>query len=182
MSQGLFIDSDTLGKLPPLRQVVFSLGSNEGESADILQGAVNLLAETPNLVLTGVSSVYQTKPVGYLDQPDFLNIVLTGETMMAPMTLLDRAMAIEAAYGRTREIRNGPRTLDIDLIAVGDVTSDTEELQLPHPRAHERAFVLVPWLEVDPNSELPVGRVADLVARIDTAGVKRLDSIKIALP
>lgn len=176
------IDVDTLGNLRPISKVVFSLGSNVGDSLEILQAAINELATTPDLIPVDLSSVYRTAPVGYLDQPDFYNLVLVAETTLEPATLLDRANALEEAFGRVREFANGPRTLDIDLIMVGKRERNDERLTLPHPRAHERAFVLVPWLEADPLAELDgYGRVADLVAAMDVEGVDRTDDV-VELP
>lgn len=184
MSQTFPIDVDTLGNLKPLNQVVFSLGSNLGDSVEILQGAVDRLAETPNLIVVDVSPVYLTEPVGNLDQPDFYNIVVIADSTLEPATLLERGQAIEQAYRRHRDPANphGPRTLDIDLIKVGRRTSQTPELTLPHPRAHERAFVLVPWLAVEPRATLPEGRVDDLVATMDTSGVHKLADVQIVKP
>ena len=181
MSNGPFeIDVDTLGNLRPISKVVLSLGSNMGDSATILQEAVEYLGDTPDLMLVDVSPVYQTKPVGYEDQDDFLNLVVVAESTLEPLTILDRALAIEENFGRVRDIPNGPRTLDIDIIMVGKRERDTEELQLPHPRAHERAFVLVPWLDIDPEAEIEGrGRVADLVAGVDASGVRRREDIVI---
>ncbi|MEJ7689904.1 MAG: 2-amino-4-hydroxy-6-hydroxymethyldihydropteridine diphosphokinase [Nocardioidaceae bacterium] len=95
-------------------------------------------------------------------------------------TLLDRAKAVESAYGRARGERNAPRTLDVDLVVVGERLSDTDDLTLPHPRAHERAFVLVPWDEVDAQAQIPnKGKVADLLADLDTSGVARRDDLHL---
>lgn len=173
-----FIDSDTLGDLRPLNRVVFSLGSNQGDSLDILQRAVDMLAATPQLILVDVAPVYLTKPVGNTNQPDFYNTVVLAESTMEPLDLLDRANVIEQANARRRDPDNphGPRTLDVDLIVVGSRTSDTPRLQLPHPRAHERAFVLVPWLDIEPKAQLPQGPVAELVAAMDVSGVRKLDT------
>ncbi|WP_341728000.1 2-amino-4-hydroxy-6-hydroxymethyldihydropteridine diphosphokinase [Brooklawnia sp.] len=175
------LDVDTLGDLKPLNQVVFSLGSNQGDSIEILQAAVDRLAETPNLIMVDVSSVYRTTPVDNVDQPDFLNIVVIADSTLEPLTLLQRCQAIEDAYGRVRDPGNphGPRTLDIDLIQVGSRSADSEELILPHPRAQQRAFVLVPWLEIDRRAALPAGSVDDLVATMDTSGVSRLRDVSI---
>ncbi|MGI5952291.1 MAG: 2-amino-4-hydroxy-6-hydroxymethyldihydropteridine diphosphokinase [Brooklawnia sp.] len=184
MSEAFPIDVDTLGNLKPLNQVVFSMGANEGECLETLQAAVDRLAETPNLILVDVSPVYLTSPVGNPDQPDFYNLVVIADSTLEPTTLLQRAQAIEKAYGRRRdeEIPGGPRPLDIDLIVVGKRTSQTEELTLPHPRAHERAFVLVPWLDIEPRATLPQGRVDDLVATMDTSGVRKLTDAAIIKP
>jgi 2-amino-4-hydroxy-6-hydroxymethyldihydropteridine diphosphokinase len=168
------IDPDTLtGEMRPIRPAVLSLGSNAGDRLANLQGAINAFADTPDVNIVAVSSVYETTPV---DAPDgsaeFLNAVLLADTTLSVSVLLDRAMAVEQAYGRVRGEPNGPRTLDVDLVVVGDRISDTDDLKLPHPRAHERAFVLVPWHEIDPNAMLPGhGKIADLVSDLDTSGV-----------
>lgn len=184
MTDNYAIDVDTIGNLKPLNQVVFGLGSNMGDSIEILQEAIDRLADTPNLILVDISSIYRTKPVGYADQDDFYNVVVTADSTLEPTTLLDRAQAIEQALGRVRdpELPNGPRTIDIDLIQVGKRVSATEDLILPHPRAHERAFVLVPWLEIDPRAQLPQGSVAGLLADIDVTGVQRVDDVQLVKP
>ncbi|MHA6525892.1 2-amino-4-hydroxy-6-hydroxymethyldihydropteridine diphosphokinase [Tessaracoccus sp. G1721] len=181
MTNGPFdIDVDTLGNLRPIAKVVLSLGSNMGDSASILQEAVDFLAETPDLILVDVSPVYETKPHGDVqDQDDFLNLIVVAESTLEPLTLLDRAQAIEENFGRTRELRHGPRTLDIDIIMVGKRISE-DSIELPHPRAHERAFVLVPWLDIDPNAEIAGhGPIADLVEELDTSTVTRRDDVVV---
>lgn len=177
------IDVDTLGNLRPISKVVLSLGSNLGDSAAILTKAVELLDETPDLILVDVSGVYQTKLEGPgPTQDDFLNLVVVAESTLEPLTILDRAQAIEGGFGRTREIPNGPRTLDIDVIMVGKhISHDT--IDLPHPRAHQRAFVLVPWYEIDPTGELPGhGPIASLLDSVDRSGVQLREDIVIAHP
>lgn len=177
------LDLDTLSTLRPLRHVVYSLGSNLGDSLEYLQRAVDALARTPDTIVTAVSSVYLTDPVGKTDQPPFHNIVVLAESTLPSAVLLDRAQAIENGLGRVRDERWGPRTIDVDLIAVGDREMETRDLTLPHPRAHERAFVLVPWAEVEPDAVLPGrGPVARLVERVGTAGVRRLDGAGVTLP
>lgn len=168
-------------------RVVLSLGSNVGDSLATLRDAVERLCGAVDaLAVTGVSPVYRTAPVGGVDQDDYLNIVVTAEVTSAgttPAQLLELLHDVERRHGRTREVRWGPRTLDIDIIRFGDVISDDPDLTLPHPRAHERAFVLVPWLDVDPDATLPGhGRVADLVAAMDASGVRRLDDVRIEAP
>lgn len=176
------IDIDTLSRMRPLRPVVFSLGSNLGDPLESLQEAVGHISRTPDLIVTGVSHVYETDPVGVTDQPAFLNIALLAESTMPRTVLLERALAIEDALGRVRLERWGPRTIDIDLIAVGDRRRDDAHLVLPHPRAHERAFVLVPWLDADPDAELPGhGPVAGLLAGMDTSGVRLVEQARIVL-
>ncbi|PIF04553.1 MAG: 2-amino-4-hydroxy-6-hydroxymethyldihydropteridine diphosphokinase [Propionibacterium sp.] len=176
------INVDTLGDLRPISKVVFSLGSNEGDSLTTLTQAVTYLADTPDLILVDVSPVYQTKPVGGVVQDDYLNVVVIAESTLEPLTLLDRALAIEDSFGRQRIITDGPRTLDIDLIMVGNRISEGE-LNLPHPRAHQRAFVLVPWYDVEPKAELPGhGPIADLLVGLDRSVVSRRDDISIQRP
>jgi 2-amino-4-hydroxy-6-hydroxymethyldihydropteridine diphosphokinase len=169
------IDADTLtGEMRPIRRAVLALGSNLGERMASLQGAVDAIADTPDVWVTGVSPVYETEPVDSPVEADpYLNAVVLIDTTLAASRLMDRALAIEDAFDRERsEVRNSPRTLDVDLIVVGDRRSDDESLRLPHPRATERAFVLKPWLDVDPGAEFPdLGPVADLLAKTDQSGI-----------
>jgi 2-amino-4-hydroxy-6-hydroxymethyldihydropteridine diphosphokinase len=169
------IDADTLSGMKPLRKVVYSLGSNLGDRLGNLQGAVDALRDTPDVIVVDVSPVYETEPIGGPeDSPKFLNLVVVAESTLEPRTLLERALAIEDAFGRRRGERWAPRTLDVDLIMVGNSKSDQDDLKLPHPLAHERGFVLVPWREIDPKGELPGrGSVADLAAAAESSGVVR---------
>jgi 2-amino-4-hydroxy-6-hydroxymethyldihydropteridine diphosphokinase len=171
------------GGMRPIRQAVLSLGSNLGDRHGKLQGAVSALEDTPEVTVVAISSVYETDPV---DAPEgsgkFLNAVVLLDTTLTVHTLLDRALAIEDAFGRERSEPGAPRTLDVDLIVVGPRVADDESLKLPHPRAHERGFVLVPWLEIDPEGEIPgQGFVADLLASIDTSGVHKREDLEIIL-
>jgi 2-amino-4-hydroxy-6-hydroxymethyldihydropteridine diphosphokinase len=134
-------------------KVVIALGSNLGDRHATLDGAVAALKQI--ISVTKVSSYVETDPVGGPEQPDYLNAVLIGESELEPTDLLMKMQAIELAAGRERLERWGARTLDLDLILAGDLEIDTEFLTLPHPRAHERRFVLDPWLEVDPEAILP---------------------------
>jgi 2-amino-4-hydroxy-6-hydroxymethyldihydropteridine diphosphokinase len=176
------VDTDTLtGDLRPIRTAVLALGSNVGDRFAALQGAVGALADTPEVNVVAVSSVYETAPV---DAPagsrDFLNAVLVVDTTLSSGTLLERALAVEAAFGRERTGPNGPRTLDVDLIVVGNRVVDQDGLTLPHPRAAERAFVLVPWNEIDGQAQLPGrGAVADLLTGLDTDGVVRRTDLSL---
>lgn len=178
------IDADTLSGMKPLRKVVYSLGTNLGDRLNNLQGAVDALRDTPDVIVVDVSSVYETEPVGGPeDSPAFLNLVVVAETTLEPRTLLERALAIEDAYGRERGEKWAPRTLDVDLIMVGNTSADADDLRLPHPLAAERAFVLVPWLEIDAKGEIPgVGKLAELTAAADGVdGVVRRDDLLIEL-
>jgi dihydroneopterin aldolase/2-amino-4-hydroxy-6-hydroxymethyldihydropteridine diphosphokinase len=160
--------------------VVIALGSNIGDSVETLHDAAIALYGLIDII--EVSPVVETDPVGGPDQPAYLNAVVTGTTHLAPSSLLAGLHDIERAHGRTREVRWGPRTLDLDLIQYGDPVFDTDvrmdspTLTLPHPRAHERPFVLVPWLQAEPEAALRVDgqvrRVADLVADLDLSGIR----------
>ena len=156
------------------RQAVLALGSNLGDRQDILQGGVDAIAGIEGVRLTGVSPVYETVPVGGPPQPDYLNAVVLAEVTIPSLDLLDRLHEVEAAFDRVRLVRWGPRTIDIDIITVAGEHSDDPDLTLPHPRAHERAFVLGPWHDVDPDAVLPGrGPVADLLAHTDQTGIRR---------
>ncbi len=167
----------------PWQPAVVAVGANLGDRLGALQLAVDSLAGTPEVTVERVSSVYETDPVGGPDQPDFLNAVLLVQTTLTPGQLLDRAQAVEAEAGRVRDVRWGPRTLDVDLIAYAEHTCSDARLTLPHPRARERAFVLVPWCEIDPHARLPEhGPVADLLAGLDTSGVRRRPELTLRAP
>jgi 2-amino-4-hydroxy-6-hydroxymethyldihydropteridine diphosphokinase len=179
------IDADTLtGEMRPIRRAVLALGSNLGERFTALQGAVNAIADTPEVWVTGVSPVYETDPV---DSPPgaktYLNAIVLVDTTLAATRLMDRALAIEDAFDRERtDEKNMPRTLDVDLIVVGDRRSDEESLRLPHPRATGRAFVLRPWLDVEPDAEFPdQGPVADLLAKTDQSGITRREDLELEI-
>jgi 2-amino-4-hydroxy-6-hydroxymethyldihydropteridine diphosphokinase len=162
-------------------QVVLSLGSNIGDRLASLQVGVDILV-AGGLDRPAVSSVYETAPVGGPPQDDYLNAVLLAVTAMPARDVLGLAAAAESAAGRVRTARFGPRTLDVDVISYGDETSSDSQLTLPHPRAHERAFVLAPWLELDGTAVLlGRGTVADALATIGTAGVRRRPDLRLTL-
>ena len=169
------VDTDTLtGEMHPIRRGVLALGSNMGERFNNLQGAVSTLADTPEVVVTDVSPVYETTPVGGPEGArDYLNAVVAIDTTLSAHTRLARCLAVEAACGRVRTERGAPRTLDVDLIVLGERLCDDDDLKLPHPRAHERAFVLKPWSDIEPEAEIPgQGRVVDLLGKLDLDGVR----------
>ncbi len=175
------VDTDSLtGEMHAIRRSVLSIGSNLGERKQSLQGALDTLADTPEVWVTGVSPVYQTEPV---DAPEgsehFLNAVILLDTTLPVHTLLERAQAIEDAFGRERGGEpNAPRTLDVDLIVVGDRICNDGQLTLPHPRAHERAFVLAPWHDLEPDAEIPgQGQVSVLLEKVGLDGVVRRDDV-----
>ena len=156
-----------------MRSVALGLGSNLGDSIAILNGAVADLQASPGVQVTAVSSVYETDPVGGPQQAPFLNAVVLARTSLVDRALLEVTQAVEQNWHRMREVRWGPRTLDIDILAIGDEVSDDLDVTVPHPLAHERAFVLVPWHEVDPDARIVGrGKVADLLSGIDVSGVR----------
>lgn len=173
-----------------MTRAVLSLGSNLGDRMKALQGAVDALLDgTDAPAPVAVSPVYETAPVGGPEQGAFLNAVIVVDHDGTPRSLLERARAAEEAFDRVREVRWGPRTLDVDVIAFGEVRSDDPELTLPHPRAHLRAFVLRPWLDLDPLARLPGhGPVADLLAKVtaeseqDGQRLRRRTDLRLLLP
>lgn len=161
--------------------VVIAIGSNIGDRFAHLQFAVDQLAK--QMTLTNVSSVYVTAPVGGPEQDDFYNAVVTAESEKNPQEILNYCHTIEEAAHRVRIERWGPRTLDVDLLAVDNITISSETLTLPHPRAHERGFVLVPWNEIDSEFELVGhGRIKDLVQEVETDGVTRNPDCVLTIP
>jgi 2-amino-4-hydroxy-6-hydroxymethyldihydropteridine diphosphokinase len=165
-------------------RAVLSLGANLGDRAAALRAAITALRDDG--VLVARSTVYETPPWGPVEQPPYLNAVVVVRGDRDAAGWLARAHELEQAAGRTRDVRWGPRTLDVDVVTVtGDdgrpVHSDDPELTLPHPRAHERAFVLVPWAGLDPTAVLPGhGRVSDLLAALppeDVAAVVRWEHL-----
>lgn len=178
-------DADTMtGDMRPIRQGVLSLGSNMGERLTTLQGAVNTLADTPGVAVVAVSPVYETAPVDApRGSPEFLNAVLLVDTTLSVHTLLDRCRAVEDAFGRDRSAaHNAPRTLDVDLVVLGERVADDGDLVLPHPRAHERAFVLRPWLDVDADAAIPGrGPVHELLARVDESLIRLRDDLALVV-
>ena len=143
-------------------KAVVSLGANIGDPKANLDLAVALLREATDVI--AVSSYLQTKPVGGPEQPDYLNAVAIVESELPAQDLLAVLNGIETAMGRTREIHWGPRVIDLDLIQYGSLLTHDEKLTLPHPRAHERSFVLAPWFEIEPEAILLThGRISDLL-------------------
>jgi len=167
------------------RDAVISLGSNIGDRMDRLQSAVDALADTPMLKVKAVSPVYETEPWGVdpASQPSYLNAVVIVRTTLPPGSLLERGHAIEEALERVRDERWEPRTIDVDIVSYQGVVSDDPGLTLPHPRVHERAFVLVPWHDLDPAAEVPGrGPVAELLAQLGREGITPRADLELTLP
>lgn len=146
-------------------KAVIALGSNLGNRELNIDSAVAELAKI--IEVTHLSTNHETDPVGGPEQPRYLNAILIAETQLDPHELLIAMLEIENKLGRKREVHWGPRTIDLDLIIVGDEVIDSDVLVLPHPRAHERRFVLEPWLEIDPTAQIPgFGLVESILQRI----------------
>ncbi|MBX3660812.1 MAG: 2-amino-4-hydroxy-6-hydroxymethyldihydropteridine diphosphokinase [Burkholderiales bacterium] len=152
-----------------------ALGANIGEPLRQIEAGFSALAALPRTRLLARSSLYRSAPVGYADQPDFINAVAMIETALDPHALLAALLAIERAQGRVRDFPNAPRTLDLDIVLYGDLVLHEPGLTIPHARMLERAFVMVPLAEIAPDARVPgQGRVSELAARLDAGGVAQL--------
>lgn len=152
-----------------------ALGANLGPAIETVRAALEALAGLPHSHLLAASSLYRTAPVGLLDQPDFINAVAAIDTALPAEALLDALLAIEADFGRQRSVLNAPRTLDLDLLLYGTLCCHSARLTLPHPRMHERAFVLVPLAEIAPDLCVPYrGPVRELLMACRGQRIERL--------
>ncbi len=149
----------------PVRAFV-ALGANLNNPQETVAAAIVSLRSLPQSQLLAASSLYRSAPVGLKNQPDFINAVVALDTTLTARALLDELFAIEARFGRRRDYRHAPRTLDLDLLLYGDAVSTDPQLTIPHPRMHERAFVLMPLVEIAPDCVIPYyGRAEDLLAQ-----------------
>ncbi|MBN3922439.1 2-amino-4-hydroxy-6-hydroxymethyldihydropteridine diphosphokinase [Nostoc sp. NMS4] len=155
-----------------LRRSALALGSNIGDSQAILEAAIETLAQTPGILLEARSNWYQTKAIGP-PQPDYLNGCATLQVKILPQQLLEILLGVEQQFGRVRQERWGPRILDLDLLLYDDIILDTPNLQIPHPRMRDRAFVLVPLAEIAPDWVEPVSGcvIKELLKEVDCSGV-----------
>ena len=152
-----------------------ALGANIGDPTATVLAAFAALANLPESRVTRCSSLYRTAPVGLRNQPDFINAVAVLETTLPPESLLDALLDLEARFGRVRRDRNGPRTLDLDLLLYDDIELELPRLTLPHPRLHLRAFVLYPLAELAPGMALPRrGKLAAWLPAVANQGITRL--------
>jgi len=152
-----------------------ALGANLGDPVATVKAAILALRGLPQTEFIAASSLYRTAPVGLKHQPDFINAVVELVAVSPAPTLLDSLFAIEERFGRQRSVKNAPRTLDLDLLLYGDTVSDDPQLTLPHPRLHERAFVLAPLAEIAPQLTIPGrGRVGELLLRCADQQIARL--------
>ncbi|KLT73456.1 2-amino-4-hydroxy-6-hydroxymethyldihydropteridine pyrophosphokinase [Neisseria arctica] len=157
------------------KTAVIALGSNLQNPAEQLRGALDALTAHPQIRVEKVSSFYVTEPVGYTDQPDFVNAVCVVSTTLSGMELLDTLNGIEADFGRERTFRNAPRTLDLDIIDYAGEISEHPRLILPHPRAHERSFVMRPLAEIAPDYSLGMhGTATELAEKLGNGGIRLL--------
>jgi len=157
-------------------EAFIALGGNVGDVQSTFSRAIALLCDGVEVRLTARSSDYRTPPWGVVDQPTFVNAVIEIGTVLSPLGLLDRMKECERALGRerSRELRWGPRTIDLDLVAYDEVTLDNADLTLPHPRLFERAFVLVPLAEIAPNLVIAGTKVSDALSRVDAGSIEKL--------
>lgn len=157
-----------------MNQAYIALGTNIEPREEYLNQALALLAEDKKIEILNQSSIYQTVPVGYTDQPDFLNMVIQIKTSYKAIDLLNACQEIEQSLGRKRTIRFGPRTIDLDILLYNQENRQSERLIIPHPRMHERAFVLTPLREISPDLYIPkVGKhVVDLINELSVEAIK----------
>jgi len=158
-----------------LTKIYVALGANLGDPVAQLRAALRHLAAWPTMTLLQSSSFYASAPVGYTDQPDFVNAVCELETELSALEVLAALLSIEAENGRERNFKNSPRTLDLDLILYGNEQIDVPDLTVPHPRMHERAFVLQPLLEIAPQAQIPgLGAAQDYLAAVAAQTLTRI--------
>ena len=158
-----------------MNTAVIAFGSNLENPIAQVQNALAAVAALPQIGSLKTSSLYRTAPVGYAEQPDFINAVSVVETSYAALELLQQLQQIEQRFGRQRSFRNAPRTLDLDIIDYAQTASNAPELQLPHPRAHERSFVMLPLAEIAPDYVIgSFGTAREIAERLGNAGIFRL--------
>lgn len=160
-----------------MQAAYIALGSNLEQPQRQLQAGFDALARLPDTQLIAQSSLYRSAPVGYVNQPDFVNAVAAIRTTLSPRALLDALLAIEREHGRVREFPNAPRTLDLDIALYAECVIDEPGLSVPHPRMHQRAFVLVPLAEIAPDVLVPGhGRVRELLHGVDITSVSPIST------
>jgi 2-amino-4-hydroxy-6-hydroxymethyldihydropteridine diphosphokinase len=164
-----------------MTNAVIGIGTNMGDRYRNINDAVKAISLLPGTSVLEASHIYETEPVGYPEQDDFLNAAILIETNMSPMALLGACLGIEAAFGRVRTVKNGPRVLDLDLLLYEGMKSESFELTLPHPRILERAFVMVPLMDLYPTGRTPGLYFGPHLKEIGAEGVNRFDE-KIILP
>ncbi|MCL6471299.1 MAG: 2-amino-4-hydroxy-6-hydroxymethyldihydropteridine diphosphokinase [Firmicutes bacterium] len=157
-----------------------SLGSNLGDRQGYLKEAVQIIGTTPGVNIIKVSSVYETEPIGDVPQGNFYNIIVKVKTGLSPHDLLALAQKVEAKLGRQRQLHWGPRTIDVDIIIYSEAQIDEEDLKVPHPEMLNRAFVLVPLVEIEPDIELPGnGFIRAYLDKVAGQGIKKIGSLNL---
>ena len=173
------------GTVPGNRIVAayIGLGSNLGDRLSNLQGAIDRLDRAEGIAVTAVSHVYETAPIGSPEQSDYLNAAIAIETDREAGEVMDICLTVEKTMGRTRTVRWGPREIDIDILLYGTLCIESERLTIPHPRMHERAFVLIPLADIDGYIEHPVLKktVFALLEGIDSTGVRRAGNARLLI-
>lgn len=168
------MNSSILGAL-----AYIGLGSNLADPRQQILSAIGELNTTPDILVVGRSSLYVSAPMGYTEQPDFINAVVAVRTPLPAETLLKTLLCIEQSHGRVRAFANAPRNLDLDLLLYGNEQIEAADLSVPHPRLHERAFVLLPLIEISPEVVIPgKGRAKDWVEKCRNQSIKRLGDDK----
>lgn len=161
---------------PPRHRAYVALGANIGEPLRQVEAGFAALAALPGTRVVARSSLYRSAPVGYADQPDFINAVAAVDTGLEPQALLAALLGIERAHGRVRDFPNAPRTLDLDIVLYGERVIHEPGLTVPHARMLERAFVMLPLAEIAPDANVPgQGSVRALAARVDASGLVRIE-------
>lgn len=161
---------------PPRHRAYVALGANIGEPLRQVEAGFAALAALPGTRLAARSSLYRSAPVGYADQPDFINAVAAVDTGLEPQALLAALLGIERAHGRVRDFPNAPRTLDLDIVLYGERVIHEPGLTVPHARMLERAFVMLPLAEIAPDANVPgQGPVRELAVRVDASGLVRIE-------
>ncbi|HET7657945.1 MAG TPA: 2-amino-4-hydroxy-6-hydroxymethyldihydropteridine diphosphokinase [Bacillales bacterium] len=157
------------------KKTYIALGANVGDRLDSLHQALLMLDENPEIHVNRLSSIYETDPVGYTDQPNFLNMVAEVSTTLSPLDFFHITSTVETQLGRERTVRWGPRVIDLDILLYDNLRMETDLLQIPHPRMVERAFVLIPLAEINPELRIPdqQSTIADYISQIsDKEGVR----------
>ena len=160
-----------------MHNIFIGLGSNLDNPKQKIKGAIDLIAEINDINIIATSSLYETPPVGFLDQPNFINAVIQISSSINYNDLLIKLLDIELKFGRIRKEKNGPRTLDLDILLFDDLILKSESLIIPHPRMHERLFVLIPILEISPTIKIPeYGSASELISRLTMQNIKKVES------
>lgn len=168
-----------MSEILPLSTAFIALGSNLADPQTQVARGLDELASLPGTSVLARSSFYASAPVGYADQPDFVNAVATIGTTLSPTVLLHALLALEQQHGRERGVPNGPRTLDLDLLLYGDLQYHEAGLSIPHPRMHERAFVLLPLTEIAPDCVIPgKGRASDWLVKCGAQSLRKINNRK----